>query len=477
MLVIRIIQNQGVSKMSSNRRQITNGRRFSRRQVLLGLGIGTGGLFLAACAPQASPTVALPATAAPATEAAATAVPATATPAAKETVSISYQLPAHEQAFFDAQFAKFNQAQDDVFITGQFTPLGGDYEQKMTTLVAGGELGDGYWTAPFHIHYPFVARGIALDQMPFIEADNFDLTLFWPAAIAQLNTKGKQVGLPMSAHAGFTLLYVNLEIFKEVGIDTPTWEWTYTDQWLEATKALTAEKNGTIDRYGFLMNYTAQQVYTFIRSWGSDWVDPETQTKSLIDSDETIEAMMFIHDLVHKHRVSQTQADTIPDMFYNRLAVSFCGNNAGIPTLKDKAQFEWQAFPMPAGAGGRLAFIGPDTLCINSASKNPEAVWSVHKWLLGRESQLDQIATPGMVVPARIDLWDEKLSGDPNYDAARRVLEVAQPGNFPANARVSEFLTAFTQGFQGFMLETANPQQKLAELNPIIQEILDQPSL
>lgn len=56
-------------------------------------------------------------------------------------------------------------------------------------------------------------------------------------------------------------------------------------------------------------------------------------------------------------------------------------------------------------------------------------------------------------------------------------MEVAKPCVFPANARVTEFVTAFNQGLQAVMLEEKDPKPKLKEMGDSIQAVLDKPLL
>jgi multiple sugar transport system substrate-binding protein len=446
--------------------------RLTRRDFIRLAAGASAGAMLAACKPTAAPA----ATATPAEQ-----KQATATPVPAEAVEILYHVRTGSQGdYYQVQADAFAKAQDQVTVKLEQTP-GGEYEQKLTTLLAGGELGDGFWCAPFLLFYPWSARGICLDMFPLVEADNFDLNVFFPASVEQLTVSGKLTGWPQGAHPGWTSMFTNLDAWQEAGAALPEWEWTYQKEWLDAIQACAIDENGDgeTDRYGFNFDYNAQGAYTFIKCWGGDWIDPEDLSTSAIDTEETKAALMFMHDLVYKYKVSPAQEAIVENMWQNGLTASWGYGIWAVSTAKETVQdkFKWQVFPMPAGPAGRGSFVGIDTMSISSATKHPEAVFEWHKWMTTKEAgllQMDYGFTPSL----RYDAWeDPKLADDVNFDAARRWMEVAKPTTFPKNARASEFVSAFNQGFQAFMLEKDNPEPMLQELHEAVQAVLDKPLL
>ena len=448
----------------------------TRRQVLRGLGATAAAVLLAACQPTPTPKPQNTAVPKPAE----TKVP-TAAPAPKQPVTIRTHVRTGSQGdYWQKQAEAYMQTQSEVKVTVEQTP-GTEYEQKLTTLVAGGELGDSFWAAPFIVFYPFSARGVCLDLKPLVEAEKEDLSGFFPGVVQQLSWKGKLMGWPLGIHQGYAALFANLDAFKEAAIPQPEWEWTYEKDFLPAVKALTIDKNkdGTPDRYGFTFGYNAQTALTFIRSWGGDWISPQDGAKSQVTSPETTAALLFMHELVHKHNVSPTQAGIVQNIFANGLTATWCEGIWNILPQKTliKDQFKWQVFAMPAGPGGRGGFVGIDTVCINQKSKEPAAAFKWHRWLTRKEATVPQMEA-GFTPPARVAAWQEPpLGNDVNYQPAFRWLQQVKPWTVPGNARASEFVTAFNQGFQAFMLEKANPKAKIEELSRALQDVLDKPSL
>lgn len=404
-------------------------RNRTRRTLLKSLGLGTVALVLAACTPKATPTPEK--TAAPTQAPAATQVPAAtaaatkaaaATPAAKAQVTLRFHGRSGAQGdYFTKQAEEFNKTRTDVKMTTEELPTA-EYDQKLSTLLAGGELRDGYHNYPFGIYDPFAARGVALDLLPLVDKDKLDLKVFFPATVEQLKWEGKLAGWPQGAHPGWTTQFTNVTAWQEAGAQLPQWGWSFEKEWLEAVKKVTLDtnKDGTPERYGFQFDYVAQGAYTFIKCWGGDWLDPQTRKKSGLLEEKASAGLLFMWDLVYKHKVSPTQKSVVANMLANGLSTAWTGNVASLASVRSAVgtKFKMQAFPMSSGPGGRGSFVGIDTLCIHKATKVPEAVFEYIKFLTTKENNLLQMDA-GFAPPVRYDSWkDPKLANDTDQLAA-----------------------------------------------------------
>ena len=380
-----------------------------------------------------------------------------------------------EGEFYARQAEAFHKAQNKVRVKLELTP-NQEYDQKLTTLLAGGQLGDVLWSGIFFVFYPFSARGALMDLRPLAEASKIDMSAFFPAVVEQLTWEGKLTGWPHATHPGWTSMFVNQDAWKAASAPEPQWEWTYEKEWLSALQTV-AQSSGAQGKYAFLFDYNPQAAYTFIRSWGGDWIDPNDRTKSLVNTPQTKAALMFMRDLVYQHKVSPPPKAVVEQMFANNLAASWAhglwANGTLESTIKDT--FKWQAFPMPAGPSGRGSFLGADSLCINSESKNPEASFEWVKWLTSKEAQLVQVAE-GLPAPTRLDAWDDPTyKDDPNMQPARQWMSTANPWTTPANARAVEFRNTFNQNLQALFLEESDPEAVIEQIHTAVQGVLDKP--
>lgn len=378
--------------------------------------------------------------------------------------------------YYQAQADAFNESQSGVRVTVEQTP-DAEYSQKLTTLLAGGELGDCWWSAPFYVGlYPFASRGVNQDLRELAEAAGEDLDAFFPASIQQLTVDDALIGWPLGTHAGWSSMYTNLDAFEEAGAEVPTWDSTYTEDWLDAITQVTTD-----DRFGFMFDFQSQAAYTFIKSWGGDWIDPEDGTKSMIGSSETTEALLFMHSLVHEHKVAPPQEAVLPGesnaTFVNQVTSSWAHGVWAISTTDNAVAdaFNWTTTSMPAGPTGQHgSFRGIDCLVMNSQTEHPEATFEWFRWLTTVEAGIAQLAA-GVPPSARVATWDEpEMADNPHLQVTRQWLEETGPVTFPANARVSEFQTAMNQNFQALMLSADDPEGAIQQLDEAVQAVLDQ---
>jgi len=448
---------------------------FSRRMMLKGFAITAAGVTLAACTPKEPEPAPAEATAAPEKE-------EEPTPAPKEKVQITYHTrTGRDGDFYLAEYELFNAEYEDIEVILNQTP-NAEYQSKIATLAAGGELGDAYWGNVFGQLYPFASAGIAMDVAPMFDADpDISTDEFFDVAIDQTRWNGMIIGLSMGIHPGWTTMYTNLTAWEEAGAPLPEWEWTYQNEWLDAIQMPVLDKDGdgSTDQFGYLFDYNAQNTYTFIRCWGSDWVDPNDRKTSMVLAEKTVEAIAFMRDLVHKYKCSPRSDELLDAMFVNGYTASWSTGNwvngQFYTTIGDK--FKWQGFPMPSGPGGRGSFLGCNTYCINNATEYPDQTWEAGKWLMSYDSSIRAVKS-GMTTPSLIKAWeDPALRDDPSLQASKMWLDIATPWTVPGNARALEFRNTFNQGITAVLDGQNDMMEELKNLDAAIQTVLDKPAM
>src|SRR3954454_9609085 len=129
------------------------------------------------------------------------------------------------------------------------SPVGGDLNtQQLLTAVASGDPPEvvnvdrsdtGSWAG----------RG-AIDPLDdLVSRDNFDLGQFYPILVEQVKYNGKLYGVPQFVN--LDLIYLNLDVFKEVGIDPASVDPGNWDQLQQLGEKLHKEDNGKVVRTGF----------------------------------------------------------------------------------------------------------------------------------------------------------------------------------------------------------------------------------
>ena len=95
-----------------------------------------------------------------------------------------------------------------------------EYLTKVQTLIAGGTVGDVMWG--IQRTTPRFARNKQIMQLDELAAkDKFDLSLYWPGAVAACKFEGGLWALPYKIHPGPSAIYYNVQQMQEAGVKMP----------------------------------------------------------------------------------------------------------------------------------------------------------------------------------------------------------------------------------------------------------------
>ena len=281
----------------------------SRRQLLRTLALAVAGMSLAAAcgptsssgssapaaqpttppaAPASKPTTAAAAPAGQPTAAPAAQAPAQATPAGIGNKPITIEwwrrnyTPGSQNAetvTSDGAVKAFTQRYPNITINIQGGPFGPETDQKFDIAILQQHAGPDV----FHTTGGDVLKYAAAGQLappPFSDADRKD---FNPSALNATTFKGTVVAYPLWIVPWYE--YINLDYFKEAGVEPPAnGSWTY-DQFVAAAKKLTFKSSSGQQVYGFAQ---ANDEYAFLlidgaRPFSQDlskwtWNTPQTES-------------------------------------------------------------------------------------------------------------------------------------------------------------------------------------------------------
>jgi multiple sugar transport system substrate-binding protein len=353
-----------------------------------------------------------------------------------------------------------------------------DFHNKLNTLAAGGQLGDGFSNFINGIVRPFAAAGVAVDMQPLVDADpEFSLDQYFASGLGPLQWRDMLIGLPTGGHAGDANLYTNITEFEAKGLPLPDWDWTYEGEFLETMTAATDSQ-----AFGYSFHYWPVAPFIYLRSWGADWLTSGDENTPRFNSEAGEAAMRFFHSLVYEHHVAPSPVEVIGEsarMFANQLTRSFSHGIwyrfTGRQTIGDT--FEWHSFSMPSGPAGHDTFVGLDTTQINARSQNLDAAYQWAKALASYEGGLvgAQISFPPSFV---IRCWDDPLlADDPDLQVMRRWWEEANPLTLPDNARVLEYWDVFAQSMDALMLDSGNFDTNYQAMITALEAVIAKPSL
>ena len=73
---------------------------------------------------------------------------------------------------------------------------GPEYATKINTLIAGGTLGDAFWTASIEGFNSYAASGVYEPLEELVAEEGFDLAAYFSSTVEALTFDGKLYGLP-----------------------------------------------------------------------------------------------------------------------------------------------------------------------------------------------------------------------------------------------------------------------------------------
>jgi multiple sugar transport system substrate-binding protein len=349
----------------------------------------------------------------------------------------------------------------NVTITSENIP-NADYMTQFTTAAVGGALPDVAMAATDRIP-DMLALGGLVDLTERFNAwedrANISESLMPGATI-----DGQIVGLPMFLFVDW--LYYRKDWFEEAGLQPPTtWE-----EMREAAIALTDPGQG---RFGFgLRGGDGGQghVLNIMRAYGGLSVDEAGVP--VIERDAAIEAVTFWSGLFTTDAVAPPSA---PNDSYSQIMQAFrTGQTAMLlhhtgslaEILGDLTTDQVMTTLVPAGPAMQVAGVAPQ---YNGISKpdNEDAAWAWMTHWTTPDVAIQFLETTGYFPASLAASEDERITGNPIYDAARASIDVGVlPLQFvgaPGWASTS-VLPAFQQVLTGQATPEAAVDQMIADL-------------
>lgn len=262
-----------------------------------------------------------------------------------------------------------------------------DYMANLTTMFASNSAPD-----VFDLSTPtfpqWAKDGTMREVDAYVKRDQgkgFDWNDLWPRHRDSGKYKGKLLGVlgRVSPHA----LYYNPSLFARVGLKPPDDKWGWPE-FLEAARKLTSAPQ----TYGYTINNTAHWIWRN----GGDYIVPkgDDKWKPAMNTPATIEAVQYLADLRHKHRVAATVDElgnpgTRPyaTWFQEQQVAMHDDLVARVPDYRANPKMTFEQFDvahLPKLAGARATDMDRVVRPISSQSKHPEEGWLWIKFLLQR---------------------------------------------------------------------------------------------
>lgn len=263
-----------------------------------------------------------------------------------------------------------------------YEPNPADYYVQMQTQLAGGEAPDLFWLDQNHMSWAF--DDVLLDISDYVAEDDRDIVDpddYYPGVWDTYALNDGVYGLPWIAQP--VVLYYNVDIFDEMGIDYPTADWTW-DDFSEAAVTLTND-----DHYGFIMTGWPP-INIWIWSFGGTILSDDL-TEILLESDEAKAGAQFYADMIYNEDCCPSE-ETIAEegnaeMFKNGRVAMFMGGAAD--DLDRVEGLNVGVSPVPQGpTGENITFAWTAATVINADTEHPEEAYEalvaltdgIHHW-------------------------------------------------------------------------------------------------
>jgi len=304
----------------------------------------------------------------------------------------------------EEQAALFKEKHPDIVV--QIRNIGSGYLESLLTGLAAGAGPDVFRICPDANPLKFWADG-QLEQLdPWFEKQKD--SYFWTDDIQKdvvdiCRFANKLYLMPMVDGMDCALA-INKTLFKEAGLEPPTWPYKskdYMDKWsypqyLEVAKALTKTKSdGTPIQFGTqaeLTYWLRAPIYSKSRLF---WMSRDGN-EFLGTKPDIVDAIQWHADVRLQHHAAPTPEQTTGGAFdytQGRLAMEWSGAYElcyGQKNVGDR--FDWDVAPLPYWPGAdpdnpEGAFHDFCFWCFNHNSKVKDATWTFYHWLCGPEGQ------------------------------------------------------------------------------------------
>lgn len=300
------------------------------------------------------------------------------------------------------------------------------YEAKFTTA-----LGSDSSSVDFFKGLPNVWAGQFdyCDPMPKELADRLDKELAdYLKPIGYYD--GVRYGYPVEA-GNFQQLYINVDMFEEVGLDPNKPPKTF-DELLEYAKKLTKyDSKGNITVAGFPIRYTgnlatgvADKNITILHAFGGRLFDPVTMKASgFVNSEDSIRGLEWIKSCID-NKVTNLEIGQPETAFGQGRAAMILRESWIVGWLQENApNIRFKVYPCPsqkeAVGGGNLA---PWSNLVYSKSPNKELAWKFLDFMLNEETDLVHNMKSGMLPVFQANYDTEYVKQRLDYESVKEVV-------------------------------------------------------
>jgi len=336
------------------------------------------------------------------------------------------------------------------------------YEQKLLADIAAGTPPDVVMTDMTRAGQRAEANQvIPLDE--YINADKFDLTVFWEYGQKDVVYKGQTWGIPYGPDT--RVLYYNKAHFAEAGLDPNTPPTTWDELWDYAHK-LDVGEGADITRVGFNPWWGNVWALPFIYTTGVELVDPEGP-QFFFEDPKVLEAAQWYKQWVDYYGKENLDlfasgfGTGAQDAFMSGQTSMMIQTQGYIDNLLTYApDLDWGIALIPYKYTPSSWGAGFD-LEIPVGAKNPDGAWEFIKYLTSYDVAVKAALAAGWMPGRKDAAADPAFAAKPGWDVVLESMAVtrSRPFILEAPAWYGPLITAFQEVWDG----VKTPEQALAD--------------
>lgn len=381
----------------------------------------------------------------------------------------------------------FNEIQDSIEVHPTAIPWQ-EYEKKILTAILSGNPPD-----VFNHFAPVVKLASRMALIPlddFIERDQFDTTIFFPALWTEMRYAGHLFAVPVrTASYGF---FINKSLFREAGLNPENPPATWAEVKRLAKKFVKYGDDGQIVRMGFIPKYSnlplqGDLMVPLLMAWqlGAQFL-VDGGTRVSLNNPELMESLQWVIDYFAAYSLEEVTALQAgfgyadqQAFLSEKVAMMILDNTFMENIALHNPDLDYGVAPIPSFPNTHSSSMsGSWWLAIPRGSRYPEAAWDFIKFVSDKEVQLQEIAhMEENLFPANKFAANDSsfVNSDSNMIVFVNQMEYSHsPVVVPMAHEVfwREFYNAIESAVRG----TKSPQEALIQAENLIQIELDRAS-
>jgi len=293
----------------------------------------------------------------------------------------------------------FNTVQDSIVIDLTAIPWQ-EHEKKILTAILSGNPPD--LVSQFIPVAQWAARLALTPIDDFIQTDQFDTTVFFPALWQEMKWKGQTFALPWKT-ASYAFFYNN-GLFKEAGLDPSKPPKTWSDVIEYSKKLVRRDEQGRLEQMGFIADYGVLPGHgdmptSILIAWqlGAQFLSADGSKVSITNA-ATVKGLEWVVNFNRSYDTKELSAFISgfgyaeQHAFLSNKVAMMCLQNTFIEHINlYRPNMDYTVCPIPSFEGSTtVSSSGSWWLGIPRGARHSKSAWEFMKFAVGEKTQIEE---------------------------------------------------------------------------------------